>query len=149
MTSRWMKAIIFWVFYHFANSPTNYRFFDTYLIVSYQKGEENCLLDVYILTRELYVFTRKRSVFWHVLASCSRNVYCLNLVFDPHWKKRYLRLYLTQIIQLNCKMLFAWWKNCLSKFLWCACHVYQHLVIFCFKEKFCVSHASASLLRDV
>ena len=46
-------------FDHFANSPTNYRLFDTYLIVSYQKGEENCLLDVYILTRELYVFTRK------------------------------------------------------------------------------------------
>ena len=40
-------------------SPTNYRLLDTYLIVSYQKGEENCLLDVYILTRELYVFTRK------------------------------------------------------------------------------------------
>ena len=54
-----MKAIIFRVFDHFANSPTNYRLFDTYLIVSYQKGEENCLLDVYILTGELYVFTRK------------------------------------------------------------------------------------------
>ena len=54
-----MKAIIFRVFDHLANSPTNYRFFDTYLIVSYQKGEENCLLDVYILTRELSVFTRK------------------------------------------------------------------------------------------
>ena len=33
-------------FDHFANSPTNYGFFDTYLIVSYQEGEENCLLDV-------------------------------------------------------------------------------------------------------
>ena len=48
-----MKAIIFWVFDHFANSPTNYRFFDTFLIVNYQKGEENwnsCL----------------RSLFYHV-----------------------------------------------------------------------------------
>ena len=54
-----MKAITFRVFDQFANSRTNYRFFDTYLIVSQQKGEENCLLDVSILTRELYVFTRK------------------------------------------------------------------------------------------
>ena len=54
-----MKAIIFRVFDHFVNSPTNYRFFDTYVIVSDQEGEENCLLDVSILTCELYVFTRK------------------------------------------------------------------------------------------
>ena len=47
-----MKAIIFRVFDHFVNSPTNYRFFDTYLIVSYQKGEENCLFDVSIITRK-------------------------------------------------------------------------------------------------
>ena len=33
-------------------------------------------------------FYKERSVFWHVLASCSRNVYFLNLVFDPHWKKK-------------------------------------------------------------
>ena len=31
----------------------------------------------------------------------------LNLAFDPHRKKLYLRLYLTQIIQSNNKMLFA------------------------------------------
>ena len=37
-------------------------------------------LEVNILTRELYVFT-------HVSASCLRNVYCLNLAFDPRRKK--------------------------------------------------------------
>ena len=68
-------------------------------------------------------FYKERSVFWHVLASRSWNVYCLNLAFDPRRKKWYLRLYLTQIIQSNGKMLFAWRKNCLSKFLWCAAHV--------------------------
>ena len=55
-------------------------------------------------------------------------------------------LYLTQIIQLNGKMLFAWRKNCLSRFFLVR---RSRLVIFYFKEKFCVSHASASLLRDV
>ena len=68
-------------------------------------------------------FYKERSVFQHVLASCLRNVYCLNLAFDPRRKKWYLRLYSTQIIQSNGKMLFAWRKNCLSKFLWCAAHV--------------------------
>ena len=40
--------------YHISSfrSLTNYRFFDTYLIVSYQKGEENCLFDVSIITRK-------------------------------------------------------------------------------------------------
>ena len=87
MTSRWMKAIMFWVFDHFANSPTNYCFFDTYLIVSYQKGEENCLLDVYFNTWTLCFYQeRSVSVFRHGLASCLRNVSCLNLAFNPHRK---------------------------------------------------------------
>ena len=38
---RWMKAIIFRTFNHFVNSPANYRFFDTCLILSYGKWEEN------------------------------------------------------------------------------------------------------------
>ena len=124
LQSRWMKAIIFRVFDHFANSPTNYCFFDTYLIVNYQRGEENCLLDVYILTRELYVFTRND------LYLCFGTVgklftKCLLSEFSVRSssKKWYLRLYLTEIIQSNGKMLFAWRKNCLSKFLWCAAHV--------------------------
>ena len=37
-----MKAIIFRVFNHFANSPRNYCVYDTCLILSYQKWEENC-----------------------------------------------------------------------------------------------------------
>ena len=69
-------------------------------------------------------FYKERSVFRHVSASCLRNVYFLNLAFDPCRKKWYLRLYSTQIIQSNGKMLFAWRKNCLSKFLWCAAHFY-------------------------
>ena len=68
---------LFRVFDHFANSPTNYRFFHTYLIVSYQKGEENCLLDVYILTRELYVFTRKDLCF----GTCRQVVYKMFIVW--------------------------------------------------------------------
>ena len=60
----------------FVNSPTNYRFFDTYLIVSYQKGKENCLLDVSILTRELYVFTRKDLCF----GTCRQVVYEMFIV---------------------------------------------------------------------
>ena len=74
-----MKAIIFRVLDHFANSPTNYRFFDTCLIVSYQKGEENCLLEVPILTRELYVFTRKD--LW--IGMCQQVVYEMFIAFDP------------------------------------------------------------------
>ena len=82
-----MKAIIFRVFDDFANSPANYRFFDTYLIVSYLKGEENCLLDVCILTRELYVFTRKDLyVFRHESASCLRNAYSEFSVRSPSKK---------------------------------------------------------------
>ena len=64
--------------YHISSfrSLTNYRFFDTYLIVSYQKGEENCLLYVYILTRELYVFTRKDLCF----GTCRQVVYEMFIV---------------------------------------------------------------------
>ena len=51
-------------------------FFETCLIVSYQKGEENCLLDVYILTRELYVFTRKDLCF----GTCRQVVYKMFIV---------------------------------------------------------------------
>ena len=120
VTCQWMKAIIFRVFDDFANSPTNYRFFDT---VSYQKGRKLLAWCLYFNTWTL-CFYKERSVFQHVLASCLRNVYCLNLAFDPRRKKLwYLRLYLTQIIQSNGKMLFAWRKNCLSKFLLCAAHV--------------------------
>ena len=77
VTCRWLKAIICRVFDHFANSPTNYRFFDTYLIASYQKGEENCLLDLSILTHELYVFTRKDLCF----GTCRQVVYEMFIVW--------------------------------------------------------------------
>ena len=90
-------------------------------------------------------FYKERSVFRHVSASCLWNVYCLNLAFDPR-RRKYLQLYLTQIIQSNGKMLFAWRKKLLIK-VSLVCR--SRLVIFYFKEKFCVSHASASLLRDV
>ena len=64
-------------FDRFTNSPTNYCFCDTYLIVSYQKGEENCLLDVPILTRELYIFTRKDLCF----GTCREVVYKMFIVW--------------------------------------------------------------------
>ena len=35
-------------------------------------------------------FYNERSVFRHVSASCLRNVYCLNLAFDPRRKKCYI-----------------------------------------------------------
>ena len=69
-------------------------------------------LEVLILAREL-CFYKERSVFRHVSASHLRNVCCLNLAFArsrPSSKKWYLRLYLTQIIHSNDKMLFAWQK---------------------------------------
>ena len=74
-----MKASIFRVFDHFANSSTNYHFFDTYLILSYQKGEENCLPDVSILTRELYAPLLTHALFLGCTAcACSvrKNWYC-------------------------------------------------------------------------
>jgi len=44
----------------------------------------------------------------------------------------------------NGKILFAWQKKFLSKFLWCAAHVY----FFFFKEYFCVSaHVGKSLAK--
>ena len=69
-------------------------------------------------------FYKQRSVFWYVSASRLHHVYLAFLrKIDPRRKKWYLWLYLTQIIHSNGKMLFAWRKNCLSKFLWCATHV--------------------------
>ena len=56
-----MKAIIFRVFDRFANSPTNYRFFDTCLMLLKLRKMGRKLkqsLEVPILTPELYVFTR-------------------------------------------------------------------------------------------
>ena len=51
------------------------------------KGEENCLLDVYFNTWTLCFYKeRSVSVFRHGSASCLRNVYCLNLAFDPRRK---------------------------------------------------------------
>ena len=68
---RSMRAIIFRVFDHFANSPTNYRFCDTCSILSYQKWEKlKQSLTVPILTCELNVSTRKDLCFsmcWQVI----------------------------------------------------------------------------------
>ena len=91
-------------------------------------------------------FYKERSVFGHVSASCLWNVSCLNLAFDPRRKKWYLRLYLTQIIHSNGRMLFVWRKKkILSNFLWCTAHV----ELFFTSRKSSVSHVSASVLRDV
>ena len=71
-------------------------------------------LEVPILTSELYVFTRTDLCFsmWVV---CER--YTVRSFLIKKNEKWYLRLYLTQIIHSNGKMLFAWRKNRLSKFL--------------------------------
>ena len=67
-----MKALTFWVFDHFANSPTNYRFFDTCLmLLKLQKMGRKLKqsLEVPILTCELLLcFYKQRSecVFVHV-----------------------------------------------------------------------------------
>ena len=79
------------------------HFFDSWLILSFQIWEENWNSRLKSLPRELYVFTRK------------------DLCFSTGRKS--FRLYLTQIIHSNGKMLFFWRKICLSKFLWCAVHV--------------------------
>ena len=72
MSCWWMKAVIYRVFNHFANSLTNYHFFDTCLILSYEKRGRKLKesLEVPILTCELYVFTRKDLCFgtcWQVI----------------------------------------------------------------------------------
>ena len=111
-------------------------------------------LEIPILTRELYVFTRKdpclgkeRSVFQ--VASRLRNIFCLNsaslksilvgkiispVIFDTdHSFKRLNALFLTKNLFIEVFMMRR-----------------SRLVIFFyFKEKFCVSHASSSRLRDV
>ena len=65
-----------------------------HLIVSYEKGEENGLLNVYILTRELYVFTRKvseseedgdkrrESTLMLACQDCEKNTSFQNLSYD-------------------------------------------------------------------
>ena len=66
-------------------------------------------------------------------------------LFPKVSKKFYLRLYLAQIIHSNGKMLFAWLKNCLSNFLWCAATFSYFLLqgkVLCFARV-------ASHLRDV
>ena len=88
---------------------------------------------------------RSVSVFRRVSASCLRNVYCLNLAFDPRW------------------------KNDISGYIWprsfyqtVKCSLLDEKIVyqsffgapltfscFYFKEKFCVSHESANLLWDV
>ena len=94
---------------------------------------------------KLFLFHKERSVFRHVSASHLQNDCCLNLAFDPrrkndnfqlfhpgHTYKRQNALCLTKILFIKVSMLH---RFC--------------LVIFYFKEKFCVSHASASHLQDV
>ena len=82
-----MKAIIFQVFDHFANSPMNYYFFDTCLILSYKKWEENwnsCLKSLFWTL----CFYKDRSVFQYMSASRLRNVYlALHCKIDPRRKK--------------------------------------------------------------
>ena len=79
-------------------------------------------LEVPILTREPYVSQGKICVSAHVGKSFTT---CLlsEFSFRSSLRKWYFQLYFTQVIHWNGKMLFAWQKNCLSKFLWCAAHV--------------------------
>jgi len=72
----------------------------------------------------------KMLIVWSVLKTLSRI-----------W---YLRLYLTQTVHSNGKILFPRWKNCLLKFPWCAAHILLFLIFS--KEKLCVS-AHVSKLR--
>ena len=110
-------------------------------------------LEIPILTRELYGFTRRdlclgkeRSVFR--VASRLRNIFCPNsaflrpiliakiispVIFDTdHSFKRLNTLFLTKNLFIKVFMMRR-----------------SRLVICYFKEKFCVSHASTSRLRDV
>jgi len=58
-------------------------------------------------------------------------------------RKRYPRLYLTQTVHSNGKILFPRRKNCLLKFLWCTAHILIFLIFF--KEKLCIlAHVSKS-----
>ena len=106
------------------------------------------LLEIPILTRELYVFTRKDLCFGTGRKSFAK-YFCLNSAFLRSILVAKIIspvIFDTSFIQTKnlTQIIHSWRKICLSKFLWCAVHV-----IFYFKEKFCVSHASTSHLRDV
>ena len=108
-----MKALIFRVFDHFANSPTNYRFFDTCLmLLKLQKMGRKLKqsLEVPILTCELLLcFYKQRSecVFVHVGKSFAQCLFSILVKDQSLSKKLYPQLYLTQIIHSNGKMFFA------------------------------------------
>ena len=75
-------------------------------------------LELFILTCELYVFASKDPYFGKSFAKCL----LFELAFGRSYSKKwYLRLYVTQIMHSNGKILFSWRKNCLSKFLWFWC----------------------------
>ena len=103
-------------------------------------------LEVPILTRELYVFTRKDLCFgmcWQVVHKMFMSEFSIRSS-SKKWYI-YLWLYLTQIIHWNSKMLFAWWKIVYQSF-YCSPLMFSYFLL---QEKFCVSHTLASCLRDV
>ena len=74
------------------------------------------------LTFSCFFFKEKFCVS-HASASRSLARCLLSSVSKTLSKKLYLQLYLMQIVHSNGKKLFAWRKNCLSKFLWWVAHV--------------------------
>ena len=130
--------LIFRVFDHFANSPTNYRFFDTCLVLLKLRKLGRKLkqsLEVPILTHELYVFTSKDLCF-----GMCRQVVCV----------MFLALLLKiDLCQKNDISVYIWLRSFIQTVkysLLCEKIIYQsfHGAPFTFsgffsKEKFCVS----------
>ena len=123
-------------------------FFDSCLISSFQIGGRTLKqsLEIPILTRELYVFTRKDlcfgsqvvcEIFFVLDSAFLRSILIAKIIspviFDTdHSFKRLNTLFLTKNLFIKVFMMRR-----------------SRLVIFYFKEEFCVLHASTSRLRDV
>ena len=144
-----MKAITFQVFDHFANSSTvSLTLAWSYTCKLLNMGRKlKQSLEIPILTRELYIFTRKDLCFGTGRKSFAK--YFLSefsvLKINPR-RKNYISGYIWHrsfIHTVKCSFLD-------EKFVYKVFMMRRsRLVIFYFKEKFCVSHASTSRLRDV
>ena len=88
--------------------------------------QKNCLSKfLWGATHVQLSFTSRKSSVFH-----SRRQVTFQNIPKTQSKQFHLRLYLTQIVNSNSKMLFLQLYNCLTKFLWCAAHVY-----FCFTPR--------------
>ena len=130
-----------WKLSHFKFSITQIHRPFLWLLLDLGKKIETVAWNPYLNTWTL-CFYKERSVFWHESASRLQNVYCLNLAF----LRSILIAKMISLVIFDGKMLFAWQKHFLSKFLWCTAHVW---LLFTPRKSSVFQHMSASQLGDV